>query len=1289
MGVLARASQSTAKLKSKLIALAAAAAVVGTAWLAGVSPANAGTATVTPSDDTYSYASNKSSTHGTETTVQAEAGNNNERRGHLKFTVAGIPTGATNITATLRLYSQTSATTKVTFTAYQESTSWSQSTLAWSNQPALGAVVATKTGMTSGAYNTFNLSSLVTGNGTFAMALRSSDTSKVTSVTSKEGNSAQWPQLQVTWTNPPLPPTVTTGASSNIGQTAATMAGSVNPNGAATTCHFDYGTTTSYGSATANASAGSGSTAVNLTAPVTGLSPASSYHYRLACSNAGGTTTASDATFATAAYPPTVTTGSAANLTGTTATLNGTANANGSATTCHFDYGTTASYGTQTADTAAGAGTTSVNVSNDLSGLIASTYHYRLVCANSGGTSYGSDSTFTIHAPPVVVTGEGTNVTPSSATLGGSVNPSGDATVCHFDYGLDANYGSTSGDLSAGAGSSDTPVSATIGNLSAVTGYHFRLVCANIAGTTVGSDATFTTAAIPPVVTTLAAGNVTGTSATLNGSVNPNGSAASCHFDYGVDASYGSSTAEDGSPGAGSDAVSVSNDLSALIASTYHYRLACTNAGGTVYGADAVFNILAAPVATTGDVTDVTNTSATLGGSVDPNGSETVCHFDYGTNDSYGTSTVDVSAGAGSSNVPASAGIDGLTDSTDYHFRLACTNSVGTTYGDDAAFATAAIPVQVAPEVTSGAATNVTGSSATLGGGVNPNGAATTCHFEYGTDATYGFVSADADAGAGTTPVNVSNDLSGLIATTYHFRLVCANAGGTSTGADSTFVVQAPPAVTTGPAASVTATSATLSGTVNPNGSATTCHIDYGTSTAYGWTTPNDATPGAGTSNLAVSAGLTNLAPATTYHFRLSCSNAAGTQAGADATFATLSDLLSNKSLIYGSEIGAWKTTGAPAVTTSTGIPAAVQAAGMPVIRYAVYDCFVGETCGTDNHAGSLSRANLDTAISGITVNMHGVPWIKLLPITKAGIGTVSNGSVFCPATSNMAMNLPIYKSLMAEIRNVYSGPIIIESTNEGEYDCATKWGFASSGAVGVSKALGDHYVANMPPLIKYSRDTLGFSQVVPVGYVGIAGGTNWGQTCTANANAPYGYACSYQTRWVNEFNTQVQAAYVSHGNDPDYIPGAESIHAYCHSSDFGANPFNFSDNICNAYYRNWLTQSRAQVNTNWGPAIGGNIRFAISEWQAGVCTNLSTSCWSGWSTPATVQSFYSSWLGMLAGDGNTTGAGTRYWAANVFEIASNSDTGPGGYYNIIRQDGTTPAWYDTFKAISTIDPLR
>jgi len=102
------------------------------------------------------------------------------------------------------------------------------------------------------------------------------------------------------------PPTVVTGSASGVTQTGATVAGTVNPNGAnVTSCHVDYGTTTAYGGqAPCSPSPGSGSSAVSVSASLSGLTAGTTYHYRVVAANAGGTTNGADATFATSSQPP-------------------------------------------------------------------------------------------------------------------------------------------------------------------------------------------------------------------------------------------------------------------------------------------------------------------------------------------------------------------------------------------------------------------------------------------------------------------------------------------------------------------------------------------------------------------------------------------------------------------------------------------------------------------------------------------------------------------------------------------------------------------------------------------------------------------------------------------------------------------------------------------------------------------------------------------------------------------------------------------------------------------------
>src|SRR5437868_12545172 len=94
------------------------------------------------------------------------------------------------------------------------------------------------------------------------------------------------------------------------------------------------------------------------------------------------------------------------------------------------------------------------------------------------------------------------------------------------------------------------------------------------------------------------------------------------------------------------------------------------------------------------------------------------------------------------------------------------------------------------------------------------------------------------------------------------------------------------PTVTTGPAQSLTTTSATVTGTVNPNGQSTTSSIQFGTTTGYGMQT-SPRSVGSGSTDQNVSADLTGLRPGTTYHYRVIATNASGTTVGEDRTFTT------------------------------------------------------------------------------------------------------------------------------------------------------------------------------------------------------------------------------------------------------------------------------------------------------------------------------------------------------------------------------------------------------------------
>jgi hypothetical protein len=94
-------------------------------------------------------------------------------------------------------------------------------------------------------------------------------------------------------------PTVTTSSPSDLSQSSATLSGTVNPNGQSTTYFFQYGTTTAYGTQTGPANVGSGSTPVGVHQSIFGLTPNTTYHYRLVATSSAGTTNGTDQTFTT------------------------------------------------------------------------------------------------------------------------------------------------------------------------------------------------------------------------------------------------------------------------------------------------------------------------------------------------------------------------------------------------------------------------------------------------------------------------------------------------------------------------------------------------------------------------------------------------------------------------------------------------------------------------------------------------------------------------------------------------------------------------------------------------------------------------------------------------------------------------------------------------------------------------------------------------------------------------------------------------------------------------------
>ena len=191
---------------------------------------------------------------------------------------------------------------------------------------------------------------------------------------------------------------------SPVGKTEATLNASVNPNEAnVTDCHFEYGPTLAYGTSVACTSLpGAGEKAVEVSAPVTGLSESTTYHFRIVATSVLGTSFGLDRTLTTLPRAPKVATETASSVGATTAVLNATVNPRASnVTSCRFEYGTSVGYGSSVScSSLPGSGEAGVDVSAPVSGLgNSTTYHFRIVATNEQGTSYGSDRTFKTLVP--------------------------------------------------------------------------------------------------------------------------------------------------------------------------------------------------------------------------------------------------------------------------------------------------------------------------------------------------------------------------------------------------------------------------------------------------------------------------------------------------------------------------------------------------------------------------------------------------------------------------------------------------------------------------------------------------------------------------------------------------------------------------------------------------------------------------------------------------------------------------------------------------------------------------
>jgi hypothetical protein len=323
-----------------------------------------------------------------------------------------------------------------------------------------------------------------------------------------------------------------------------------------------------------------------------------------------------------------------------------------------------------------------------------------------------------------------------------------------------------------------------------------------------------------PTTITGAATGATKISATLHGTIGAAGGApASCVFQYTSAAQFGSEGFDGAAekpcspagPFTGTAEAAVSAEATGLTSGTiYYFRLVGSNEAVTYNADPASFGTVRYVNVVTQPATALTTSGATLNGTLNPEGTQPEqCFFEYEEVKSYEENGIygetvpcaesPATIGSGNSPVQVHADLTGLPAATEYHFRLAGTNALGSDTGADATFRTHS------PIIEGEALAGVDLTSAIFKAQINPNEEATSYLFEYVSDADFG-ISGFANAtkipsggesiGAGTVGVEVEQEATGLVPlTTYRVRAVATNASGVTVGPTlvfTTFTIDTP-----------------------------------------------------------------------------------------------------------------------------------------------------------------------------------------------------------------------------------------------------------------------------------------------------------------------------------------------------------------------------------------------------------------------------------------------------------------------------------------------------------------
>jgi len=389
---------------------------------------------------------------------------------------------------------------------------------------------------------------------------------------------------------------------------------------------------------------------------------------------------------------PSVITGEVTDITGTTAICAGDVTADGGAAIIARGVCWSTSQFPSISDSKTSNGNGLGGFTSNITGLSpGTTYYVRAYATNAAGTAYGEQNKFTTPLErPTVVTGVVTNIAATTADCSGNVTADGGVFV--IDRGVcwsTDSYPLIGFDPQTTDGTGLGTYTSKITGLSPNTTYYVSAYATNFKGTGYGEIKTFTTDIGMPTVVTGDVTNRTATTADCSGNVTADGGAAVTARGVCWSTSENPSTSDSMTTDGTGVGTYTSNITGLSPKTTYYVRAYATNSEGTAYGKQKTFTTKAQmPSVTTGDVSNISTTTADCSGNVTADGGAAVTARGVCWSTSQNPTTSDSKTTDGTGVGTYTSNITGLSLNTTYYVRAYATNSVGTAYGVQRTFKT-------------------------------------------------------------------------------------------------------------------------------------------------------------------------------------------------------------------------------------------------------------------------------------------------------------------------------------------------------------------------------------------------------------------------------------------------------------------------------------------------------------------------------------------------------------------------------------------------------------------------